>query len=236
MRWVWTRRLAMPTMNGLIQRSPAANPQHITSSAQNGRISAWGCHASKSSSLPIDHASPADRAVTRTRARPPPARCAAHAAPTMAAMLATMTPTANPTLGPPMRTKGARTSNHSGPGLLMFRPAVSDADVHVPRNGWFAVATSSARSRISPLSPIATHPRVRVRTVATTSGVIAITTAAIGTQLRVGFIDVAGPAANPSPSSRRGRRRRRARHRAATRSGTASPRPATDARRGRPPR
>ena len=58
----------MPTTNGLIHRSPAANPQVMTRSAQNGRISAWGCHASKSSSLPIAHARPADRAVTRTRA------------------------------------------------------------------------------------------------------------------------------------------------------------------------
>ena len=98
-------------------------------------------------------------------------------------MLATITPTAKPTDGPATFTNGASTSNHSGPGLLIERPALSDADVHVPSSGWFAVATSCVRSRSRPLSPIATQPRARARTVATTIGTIATTTTAGPSQI-----------------------------------------------------
>ncbi len=64
------------------------------------------------------------------------------AAPTIAATFTTITPMANPTDGPAIRTNGARRSYHDGPGLLRLRPAVRDADVHVPSSGWFAVPTS----------------------------------------------------------------------------------------------
>ena len=176
LRWVWTTKLASPTAHGSAQRSPVPSDHSQISSAQNGRIMAWGCQASKSSSLPSVHASAADSAVTTTIASRPPARRAATAASTMAATLATATPTAIPTEGPSAFTNGASTSNHSGPGLLIGRPVVSDADVHVPSHGWCDVATSWLRSRIRPLSPTGVHPRVSVRTVATTTGSAATTT------------------------------------------------------------
>ena len=91
LKWVCTRRLAMPTTKGAITRWPAARAQHMSSRHQNGSNMAWGCQASKSNSLPMLHASPADRAVVRTSARWPPARCAAQAAPTIAALLASIT-------------------------------------------------------------------------------------------------------------------------------------------------
>ena len=248
----------MPTTNGAMIRSPAASAHSIRSRHQNGRSRACGCHASNSSSLPMLQARPADSAVASTIARSPPARWAAQAAPTMARMLAVITATARPTLGPATRTNGASTSNHSGPGLLMVCPAACDAEVQVPSSGWFAVATSCARRRMSPLSPIAIQPRWSVRTVATTTGSAATATDAIGTiHERRGLTPPPRPccrrfwsadrplgvhsadqnrltrveAGGASPRRRAGARpRRTARGRGASRTGPASPRSGTAGR------
>ena len=64
LRWVCTIRLATPTSTGAITRSPVPRAHATMRRAQNGSSMACGCQASNSSSLPIDHVSPADSAVT----------------------------------------------------------------------------------------------------------------------------------------------------------------------------
>ena len=89
LRWVCTSRLAMPTTNGAISRSPAASAHSMRSRHQNGSSMACGCQASNSSSLPMLQARPADSAVTSTM-RPQRRRPGGRPTPrrTMAAMLA----------------------------------------------------------------------------------------------------------------------------------------------------
>ena len=126
-------------------RSPAASAQTRNRKHRNGKIRLWGCHGSKSSSLPRAQPSPVTAAMATTTAVGPAWRRAITTMPSIEAMLTSATPTASPASGPPNLTGMARTSNSSGPALLTSSPIAIDAEVHEPSNGWCSVSTSAAR-------------------------------------------------------------------------------------------
>ena len=176
--WVWITTLPTPIAQGSIVRSPAARAATTTVKAKKGSTSALGCQTSNSSSLPMANCRRAVPSATAAIASTPRLRRATSTASELDATLTSMTPTASPTHGPSTRTGRASRSKYSGPGLLTSSPRGSDAEVHDPSNGLCRVPTSIARTSRIPLSPSGCHPRSSARTVATTIGVSAATSAA----------------------------------------------------------
>src|SRR5215207_4383493 len=168
-------KFATPTAHGNTPMSPPATAQTITRKQRNGSTRLWGCHGSKSSSLPIAQHKPDAAAMAATTPRGPACRHATIAMPLIETTLISATPTARPP-SPASLTGSAKTSNRSGPGLLIGIPSDSEADVHVPSRGWCSVNTSRARIKKYALSLRATQSPATVRTVATTIGTIASTT------------------------------------------------------------
>ncbi len=168
-------KLATPASHGRVPRSPCAVAHASSRRKRKGSSSEFGCHGSKRSSLPIVHARPAAITIAAVVAMGPPRRWATTAIPITERMLRIATPMASPA-PPPILVGRASTSKNSGPGLLMSRPTLVDAEVHVPTRGWWWVKTSRARTAKKALSPIGIHPPWTARAVATTIGSAASTT------------------------------------------------------------
>ena len=143
--WVWISTLPTKTAQGTQARLPAVHPTISTSSSRNGNSNACACQMSMSISLPIDQESAAAASsIQRCMLHPPMWRLAIEI-PMIDAMLSAPTPIAAPGPGRSVRANGAISRSYSAPGLFMFSPTDSDADVHEPSSGWCSVKTSTAR-------------------------------------------------------------------------------------------
>ncbi len=132
---VCNSKVVMNAAHGRSPSSPAATPMPMISSAMKAKISAFACQMSIRSSLPIDQAIRAVASSAHRWNAQPPTRCAAAEMTQTITTLIRATPMAAAGPGGSRWANGATSQSYSAPGLFMFSPTLSDAEVHDPRNG-----------------------------------------------------------------------------------------------------
>ena len=131
--WVWTSNEA--TAPHGTQRACPSEPDHQHEVGEERQQRAWACQMSISSSLPITQVSAA-HANSINAASPSHRSPGRRPRATTTTALSSPTPIAAADENGSSREVGAMRSSYIAPGLFMFSPTLSDADVHEPSSGW----------------------------------------------------------------------------------------------------